>query len=173
MGEVNNTIKKVKPANLRVELPEGWEEHYDDHLGRNYYLNKATQKVTWKHPTVMNQRGKFGQVKENNYEDLEGIDIDADRKHYEVDDEEELEGGFNLHDLVKKVEEQEEKREAAEDAGEDVDSDDGMHSVVKKKKKKKKKKKEIDVEMLQKKLTKLMEMTMEHRVTMKKNYTLL
>merc|ERR1712039_9945 len=32
---------------------------------------------------------------------------------------------------------------------------------------------EIDVEMLQKKLTKLMEMTMEHRVTMKKNYTLL
>ena len=30
--------------------------------GRNYYVNMATQKVTWKHPTVTNQRGKFGQA---------------------------------------------------------------------------------------------------------------
>lgn len=64
------------------------QEHWDEHLGatehrsfaitvfqydcaviiviasggRHYYVNKATQKVTWKHPTVTNQRGKFGQA---------------------------------------------------------------------------------------------------------------
>jgi len=110
--EVNNDIKKVKAQNVRVELPEGWEEHYDEHLQRSYYLNTKTEKVTWKHPTVANQRAKFGQVKENNIEDLEGVDIEVDRKVYDVDDEEELEGGFNLHELVRKVEEQEEKRVA-------------------------------------------------------------
>eukprot|EP00421_Protoceratium_reticulatum_P005030 CAMPEP_0168365232 /NCGR_PEP_ID=MMETSP0228-20121227/4612_1 /TAXON_ID=133427 /ORGANISM="Protoceratium reticulatum, Strain CCCM 535 (=CCMP 1889)" /LENGTH=534 /DNA_ID=CAMNT_0008378007 /DNA_START=85 /DNA_END=1686 /DNA_ORIENTATION=- len=169
--ELNNTIKSVKPANLRIPLPEGWEEHYDEHLGRSYFMNAKTQKVTWKHPTVANQRAKFGQVRENNAEDLEGVEIDADRKHYDVDDEEEMEGGFNLMELVKKVEEQEERREAAEEAGEDVDSDDGMHRV--KKKRKKKKQKEITVESLQAKLTKLQEQTMVGRVTMRKDYKLL
>lgn len=170
--DVNNDIKKIKSANLRVELPEGWEEHYDEHLQRSYYLNTKTQKVTWKHPTVANQRGKFGKVKENNIEDLEGVEIDADRKHYDVDDEEEMEGGFNLHDLVAKVEEQESKREAAEDAGEDVDSDDGMHSV-KKKRKKNKKKEEVSVETLQAKVAELLDQTMGKRVTLRKDYTLL
>eukprot|EP00418_Pyrodinium_bahamense_P077148 CAMPEP_0179049684 /NCGR_PEP_ID=MMETSP0796-20121207/20338_1 /TAXON_ID=73915 /ORGANISM="Pyrodinium bahamense, Strain pbaha01" /LENGTH=562 /DNA_ID=CAMNT_0020746165 /DNA_START=21 /DNA_END=1706 /DNA_ORIENTATION=- len=170
--EINNDIKKVKPLNLRVELPEGWEEHWDEHLQRFYYMNNKTQKVTWKHPTVNNQRGKFGQVRENNIEELEaeGVEIDADRKVYDVDDEEELEGGFNLHELVKKVEEQEDKREAAADAGEDVDSDDGMHCV---KKKRKKKKQEIPVEMLQAKVDELLLQTMGHRVTLRKDYTLL
>merc|ERR1719464_2721138 len=97
--ELNNSIKRVKPPNLKVVVPEGWEEHYDEHLARSYYLNTKTQKVTWKHPTVANQRGKFGQVRENHAEELEGIEIDADRKHYEVDDFEEMEGGFNLHEL--------------------------------------------------------------------------
>jgi len=169
--DVNNDIKKVKAANVRVELPEGWEEHYDEHLQRSYFLNTKTQKVTWKHPTVANQRAKFGQVKENNIEDLEGVEIDADRKVYDVDDEEELEGGFNLHELVKKVEEQEERREAAAEAGEDVDSDDGMHCV--KKKRKKHKKQEVTVEMLQAKVSELLDQTMGRRVTLRKDYTLL
>mmetsp|Transcript_116095 Transcript_116095/g.361745 ORF Transcript_116095/g.361745 Transcript_116095/m.361745 type:complete len:542 (-) Transcript_116095:54-1679(-) len=170
--EINNDVKKVKAQNVRVELPEGWEEHYDEHLQRSYYLNTKTQKVTWKHPTVANQRAKFGVVKENNIEDLEaeGVEIDADRKVYDVDDEEELEGGFNLHELVKKVEEQELKREAAEDAGEDVDSDDGMHSV---KKKRKKKKQEVSVEMLQAKVAELLDQTMGKRITLRKDYKLL
>mmetsp|Transcript_12862 Transcript_12862/g.35321 ORF Transcript_12862/g.35321 Transcript_12862/m.35321 type:complete len:540 (-) Transcript_12862:62-1681(-) len=168
--DVNNDIKKVKAANVKVELPEGWEEHYDEHLQRSYFVNTKTQKVTWKHPTVANQRGKFGQVKENNIEDLEGVEIEVDRKVYDVDDEEELEGGFNLHELVKKVEEQELKREAAEDAGEDVDSDDGMHCV---KKKRKKKKAEVAVETLQAKVAELLDQTMGHRVTLRKDYTLL
>jgi len=168
--EVNNDIKKVKAQNVRVELPEGWEEHYDEHLQRSYYLNTKTEKVTWKHPTVANQRAKFGQVKENNIEDLEGVDIEVDRKVYDVDDEEELEGGFNLHELVRKVEEQEEKREAADEAGEDVDSDDGMHCA---KKKRKKKKKEVSVETLQAKVAELLDKTMGHRVTLRKDYTLL
>ena len=30
--------------------------------GRHYYVNQTTQKVTWKHPTVTNQRAKFGQA---------------------------------------------------------------------------------------------------------------
>mmetsp|Transcript_4802 Transcript_4802/g.15061 ORF Transcript_4802/g.15061 Transcript_4802/m.15061 type:complete len:543 (+) Transcript_4802:136-1764(+) len=169
--ELNNDIKKVKPANVKVELPEGWEEHYDEHLSRSYFINTKTQKVTWKHPTIVNSRARFGQVRENNAEELEGVEIDADRKHYEVDDQEELEGGFNLSELVKKVEDQELRREAAEEDGENVDSDDGMHCV--RKKRKKKKQKEVTVEALQAKITRLMEQTMEHRVTMKKDYTLL
>ncbi|CAE8688405.1 unnamed protein product, partial [Polarella glacialis] len=130
----------VKAGVVKAEVPAGWEEHYDEHLGRSYYVNKETQKVTWKHPTVTNQRAKFGKVKENLAEDLQDVEIDADRKHYEVDDQEEMEGGFNLMELVKKVEEQDERRDKAEEDGRDIDSDDGMHSIVKKKKKPKKEK---------------------------------
>lgn len=172
--EVNNDIKKVKPANVRPELPEGWEEHYDEHLGRSYYLNVQTQKVTWRHPNVANQRGKMGQVRENHYEDLQDVEIDVDRKHYEVDEQEEMEGSFNLHELIKKVEEREEKRAAAEEAGlDDIDSDDGMHSVAKKKKKKKQKKDEVTAEKVEAKAHRLVEHTMVARVTMKKDYSLL
>lgn len=136
----DNSIKKVKAENLRVQLPEGWEEHWDEHTLRYYYLHTKEQKVTWKHPTVSNQKGKMGKVKENNLTEWEeeGVQIDADRKTYDVDDQEELEGGFNLHELVRKVEEQEDRKEAAEEKGEDLDSDDGMHAVKKKRKKKKK-----------------------------------
>merc|ERR1719235_1608900 len=38
-------IKKVKPANIKAELPEGWEEHFDEHLGKNYYLHVKSEKV--------------------------------------------------------------------------------------------------------------------------------
>merc|ERR1712108_37671 len=86
--DVNNDIKKVKAGNISAELPEGWEEHYDEHLGRHYYVNKQTQKVTWKHPTVANTRAKFGKVRENNAEELDEVEIDENRKTYEVDDEE-------------------------------------------------------------------------------------
>eukprot|EP00438_Fugacium_kawagutii_P008963 Skav215559 [mRNA] locus=scaffold3091:266771:270168:- [translate_table: standard] len=153
---------QVKAANLRLEVPDGWEaalpmalvvgtctirssmnpwlghvwpsvvrflsvacrlagqEHWDEHLGRHYYVNKATQKVTWKHPTVTNQRGKFGQV----------------------DDQEEMEGQFNLQALVKKVEEMSCVSAAMTGTTrEDVDSDDGLHDIVKPKKKKQKKEK--------------------------------
>eukprot|EP00913_Durusdinium_trenchii_P006640 g6239.t1 len=105
----------------------------------------STQKVTWKHPTVTNQRGKFGQVREKLDADLEEVELDHERKHYEVDDQEEMEGQFNLQALVKKVEEQEERREAAEEAGQDVDSDDGLHDMAKPKKKKAKKEKAVSI----------------------------
>jgi len=170
--QLNNDIKKVKAGNLRAELPEGWEEHWDEHLQRHYYLNSTTQKVTWKHPVVSNQRAKFGKVRENNAEELEEVEVDENRKTYEVDDEEELEGGFDLQQLVKKVEEREEKRLEAEERGEsDVDSDDGMHQVAKKRKRKRNKK--IDVVMLQERIAQLIEETMVGRATMKKDYTLL
>ena len=71
--------------------------------GRHYYVNQTTQKVTWKHPTVTNQRAKFGQaavlacqnsvasgshhipqVKEKLDPDLDDVEIDHERKHYEV-----------------------------------------------------------------------------------------
>lgn len=172
--EYNTTIKKVKADNLRVTLPEGWEEHYDEHLGRYYYLHVKDQKVTWKHPKCVNMKGKMSKVRENNIEDLEEnqIEIDADRKVYEVDDQDEMEGGFNLLDLVAKVEEQEERKEAAEERGEDdLDSDDGMHAV---KKKRKKRKKEVDGEQLLAKITKLIEHTLlRGRVTMHKDYSML
>eukprot|EP00928_Gymnodinium_smaydae_P010346 TRINITY_DN13890_c0_g2_i1.p1 TRINITY_DN13890_c0_g2~~TRINITY_DN13890_c0_g2_i1.p1 ORF type:complete len:588 (+),score=177.75 TRINITY_DN13890_c0_g2_i1:99-1766(+) len=173
--DYNNDIKKVKPANLHIELPPDWEEHWDDHLHRYYYLNEKTQKVTWKHPKAQTFRGKMGKVRENNVTEWAEaeVDIDKDRVHYEVDDEEEGEGGFNLMELVRKVEEVEVKREAAEEAGEEyVDSDDGMYSVNKQKKKKRKKEK-IDIDEIQKRLVALMEHTMVGRATMKKDFTLL
>merc|ERR1711879_933192 len=98
---------------------------------------------------------------------------DEERQHYDVDDEEEGEGGFDLQALVAKVEAVEAKKEAAEAAGEEyVDSDDGMYDV-KKQKKKKKKKKEIKVEDIQEKILALLEHTMVGRASMKKDFTLL
>lgn len=170
--EVNNAIKKVKPANIQIPLPAGWEEHYDEHLSRHYYINTKTQKVTWKHPTVANTRGKFSKVRENNAEELAEVEVDANRKMYDVDDEEEGEGGFDLQQLIAKVDEREQRREEAEDRGEDFDdSDDGMHQVVKKRKKKKKKD-NITIEMMQERVAILIEETMTRRETMKKDFTM-
>ena len=127
--------------------------------GRHYYVNKTTQKVTWKHPTVTNQRGKFGQATlciasrqhipnmstmyiirccgpgqreigsgswgsgdRSWTQALWGASNDAKMSHTlrlfalpfvqsvasfwtQVDDQEEMEGQFNLQALVKKVEE--------------------------------------------------------------------
>lgn len=174
--DINNDIKKVKPGNLRIELPPDWEEHWDEHLQRYYYLNEKTQKVTWKHPKVNTYRNKMGKVRENNIAEWADaqIDIDAERQHYEVDEEEEGEGGFNLHDLVRKVEEVELKREAAEEAGEEyVDSDDGMYSVAKQKKKKRKKDTPIKIEEMQARVISLLEQTMVARASMKKDFSLL
>lgn len=168
--KIDNSIKKVKPGNVRVELPEGWEEHFDEHLGKFYYLNVKSQKVTWKHPTITNQRSKFNKVTENYAEEFKDVEIDENRKHYDVDDEEEMEGGFNLLELVKKVEEQEEKREAAEEAGEDdVDSDDGMHRVSKKKRKREK----VTAEVMEARVVMLIQETMVARETLNKDYSLL
>lgn len=169
---VNHEIKKVKAGNIRPEVPEGWEEHFDEHLGRHYYVNKADQKVTWKHPTVSNQRAKFGKVQEHLAEDLQGVELDEKRKHYEVDEQEEMEGGFDLQQLVKKVEEQEARREAAEEAGVDVDSDDGLHDI-KKPKKKKQKKEKVTAESIVEKVLVLIEHTFVARESMKKDYSLL
>eukprot|EP00927_Polykrikos_kofoidii_P044274 TRINITY_DN38284_c0_g1_i1.p1 TRINITY_DN38284_c0_g1~~TRINITY_DN38284_c0_g1_i1.p1 ORF type:complete len:549 (-),score=161.41 TRINITY_DN38284_c0_g1_i1:26-1672(-) len=171
--DFNNDVKKVKPANVRIELPEGWEELWDEMLQRHYYMNEKLQKVTWKHPKGFNQRGKFGKVRENNVMEWteKEVEVDKDRTHYEVDDEEEGEGQFNLAELVKKVEEKEAKREAAEEAGEEyADSDDGMHSIVKQKKKKKRRK-DVKIEEIQDKIISLMEHTMVGRASLKKDYT--
>lgn len=169
--DLDNTIKKVKPSNIHVELPEGWEENFDEHTGRYYYLNVKSQKVTWKHPTVVNGRAKFGKVLEHNAEEMDEVEIDENRKTYEVDDDEEMEGGFSLAQLIKKVEEKEEKKLAAEERGEEYeDSDDGMHQVSKKRKKKKKKD-IITAEQLQERVAILIEETMVKRVTMKKDFT--
>merc|ERR1712139_758103 len=98
--------------------------------------------------------------------------VDKDHTHYDVDDADEGEGQFNLQELVKKVEIQEEKRLAAEEAGEDfVDSDDGMHKVQKKKKKNKKQK--VSIDDLQETVTKLIDETMVNRATMKKDFSML
>merc|ERR1712046_234624 len=176
-----NNIKKVKPANVRAELPEGWEEHYDEHLGKYYYLHVKTEKVTWKHPAVANTRAQMGKVMEKKDEDLEEYDadgkrqskVDKDHVHYDIDDQDEGEGGFDLQALVKKVEETELRREAAEEAGEEgYESDDGMHKVQKKRKKKHTKEK-ISAEEIQIKVADLIEKTQVNRATMQKDFTLL
>mmetsp|Transcript_9716 Transcript_9716/g.17085 ORF Transcript_9716/g.17085 Transcript_9716/m.17085 type:complete len:550 (-) Transcript_9716:312-1961(-) len=169
--DVTTVIKKVKPANIRIELPEGWEEHHDEHLGRNYYIHVKTQKVTWKHPTVANTRARMGKVTEKQDADMEEVEVDKEHTHYEVDDEEEGEGQFNLQELVKKVEEKEELALAAEEKGEEFeDSDDGMHKVTKKRKKKHQK---VTVEQIHEKVIDLIDQTMVNRATLKKDYTLL
>jgi len=160
---VNNEMKKVKATNLWVELPNGWEEHYDEHTSRHYYLNIDTQRVTWKHPKVANLKGKMGRVVENNAEEFETVEIDKDHVHYDVDDEAEGEGNFNLSELVRKVVSQEELKEG----GEDVDSDDGMHRARKKRKEQVK----VTVEVLETDILSLMEQTMVARATVRKDYS--
>merc|ERR1719359_691008 len=106
-------IKKVKPANIKAQLPEGWEEHFDEHLGRHYYLHVQSEKVTWKHPSFVNARAQMGKVVEKMDGDLEEFDeetgkrrskVDKNHQRYDIDDEEFGDGQFNLQELVKKVE---------------------------------------------------------------------
>lgn len=116
--DLNNHIKKIQPKNLKVQLPEGWEEHFDDHLQRHYYTNQKTGKTTWTHPTISNSEQKMGKVRETTEMDQEEADIDNQRQHYDCDEEDEGVGGFNLDDLINKVEAQESKRERGEDVDE-------------------------------------------------------
>merc|ERR1712129_591444 len=143
-----------------------------------------TEKVTWKHPSFVNNRAQMGKVVEKMDGDLEEFDeetgrrqskVDKNATHYEVDEEDEGEGGFNLQALVKKVEANELKRLEAEENDEElVESEDGMHNISKNKKRKKAKKKDkVTVEDLQIKVTMLLDQTMVNRATMKKDFGLL
>merc|ERR1712194_230175 len=99
--------------------------------------------------------------------------VDKNATHYAVDEEEEGEGGFNLQELVKKVEATELRRLEAEENDEElVESEEGMHKISKKRKKAKKKDK-VTVEDLQIKVTMLLDQTMVNRATMKKDFSLL
>merc|ERR1719353_1346173 len=82
---INCGVKKVKPANIKAELPEGWEEHYDEHLGKHYYLNVKTERVTWKHPSFVNSRAQMGKVTEKLDGDLEEFDEETKKMTSKVD----------------------------------------------------------------------------------------
>eukprot|EP00397_Hematodinium_sp_SG-2012_P028491 GEMP01030000.1.p1 GENE.GEMP01030000.1~~GEMP01030000.1.p1 ORF type:complete len:598 (+),score=153.99 GEMP01030000.1:131-1924(+) len=115
-------IKRVKLDNMKLSLPEGWVEYFDEHAQRPYYINPATKKVTWKHPIQATARSKFDTVVDAN-EDLEDADFE-ERDGYDCDDLEECEGQFNLEELVKKV-------QAREEGATSDDEKDGEPAVKK------------------------------------------
>lgn len=112
-----NQVKRVKYDNLKLSLPPGWIEHYDEHSQRSYYVESATNKVTWKHPVGMQVKTKFDTVNDAN-EDLEEAVFDDDPDRYGCDDLEEGEGQFNLDDLVEKVRQREEANVSGEEGDE-------------------------------------------------------
>jgi len=112
-----NQVKRVKYDNLKLSLPPGWVEHYDEHSQRSYYVNSATNKVTWKHPVAMQVKTKFETFNDAN-EDLEEAVFDDDPDRYGCDDLEEGEGQFNLDDLVEKVRQREEANLSGEEGEE-------------------------------------------------------
>ncbi|CAD7931734.1 unnamed protein product [Amoebophrya sp. A25] len=126
-----SAVKKVKEENLKCVLPPGWEEHYDEHMGKYFYRNTATQRIQWKHPVLKARVGGAAKEKEMRERmergetmdfDVENENLDFDRRRYACDDLNEGEGGFNLKDLVAKVS-REEDRKRRREAGEEVDSD--------------------------------------------------
>merc|ERR550534_3629655 len=112
-----NQIKRVKLDNLKLSLPEGWIEYFDEHALRPYYVNQATNKASWKHPVQTQSRVKFDTVIDAN-EDLEDADF-GDRETYDCDKFEECEGQFNLDDLVRKVQEREEAMDSDREEAEE------------------------------------------------------
>jgi hypothetical protein len=54
-GEMTGDLPYVHEDEQEVagevtELPEGWEEHYDESMGSHYYLNAETGEATWVRP---------------------------------------------------------------------------------------------------------------------------
>ncbi|KAF4681003.1 hypothetical protein FOZ62_020210, partial [Perkinsus olseni] len=41
----DGSIKQLKPENVRVKVPEGWTEYWDEDQQRHYYVENATQKA--------------------------------------------------------------------------------------------------------------------------------
>jgi len=113
-----NQVKRVKFDNIRLSLPPGWTEHYDEHSQRSYYVHAVTKKVTWKHPVCTQVKTKFDEVHDAN-EDLEEAVFDDDPDRYGCDDLEEGEGQFNLDDLVEKVRRREEANVSSGEEGEE------------------------------------------------------
>ncbi|KAF4673516.1 hypothetical protein FOL46_007006 [Perkinsus olseni] len=62
----DGSIKQLKPENVRVKVPEGWTEYWDEDQQRHYYVENATQKaqffsaVTWKHPVFSTGDDEIG-----------------------------------------------------------------------------------------------------------------
>ncbi|EER16831.1 hypothetical protein Pmar_PMAR011345 [Perkinsus marinus ATCC 50983] len=56
----DGSIKQLKPENVRVKLPEGWTEYWDEDQQRHYYVENATKKVTWKHPVFSTGEADIG-----------------------------------------------------------------------------------------------------------------
>ncbi|KAF4675164.1 hypothetical protein FOL47_008171 [Perkinsus chesapeaki] len=56
----DGSIKQLKPENVKVKLPEGWTEYWDEDQQRHYYVENATQKVTWKHPVFHTGDAEIG-----------------------------------------------------------------------------------------------------------------
>lgn len=129
-----NQIKRVKRDNLRLSLPEGWVEYFDEHAQKAYYINRETNKATWKHPVQTQTQTKFDTVVEAN-EDLEEADF-GERETYDCDKMEECEGQFNLDDLVRKVQEREEALDSDNEAAEPPEKKPKTDEPKKAKKKK-------------------------------------
>lgn len=60
----NGDVKQVKPENVEIPLPEGWEKFWDESSLRHFYVQTKTGKRTWKHPVATNNADKFNKVRE-------------------------------------------------------------------------------------------------------------
>jgi len=113
-----NQIKRVKFENLKLSLPPGWVEHFDEHAQRSYYVNTATNKTSWKHPVhTIKKANQFETFMDAN-EHLDEAEFGEERDQYDCDNLEEGEGQFDLDDLVNKVRQREQEKGDSEEDGE-------------------------------------------------------
>jgi hypothetical protein len=50
-GQVVPPAIAPKPIKKKLELPFGWEEHFDSESGQNYYYNRFSNHSQWNHPS--------------------------------------------------------------------------------------------------------------------------
>mmetsp|Transcript_105144 Transcript_105144/g.240924 ORF Transcript_105144/g.240924 Transcript_105144/m.240924 type:complete len:521 (+) Transcript_105144:19-1581(+) len=120
----NGDIKKVKPANVRVELPPGWTEHWDEGQQKHYYMNPNTKKVQWDHPVANNTIASMTKTRVQTE--------DEKKKATEADDHFEE----NMRDGGDEPEEDKEDAaaETAEQPAEQQEAGDGQPAAKKRKK---------------------------------------
>ncbi|CAD7966723.1 unnamed protein product [Amoebophrya sp. A120] len=125
-----NQIKKLKFENLKCELPKGWTEHFDEHMGKFFYRHTDSNRIQWKHPVLKQRVNRKNENKDAFGKDAflvqneDNIDAEFDRQKYATDRLNEGEGQFNLQDLVAKVQREEDrKRRREENPDVEIDSD--------------------------------------------------
>jgi hypothetical protein len=83
--DLDNSSKNVKIENIKIPLPTGWVELFDESLDKVYYSNNETKQTTWTHPIF-------------HYDP-------SHNENSDIDDEEEEDGEFSRNQFLKEEEE--------------------------------------------------------------------